>query len=72
MREFADRAVPRDIIDNARRAGAEVEERALSQHRASEEWLQTLKPLGTDEHKPFLETAPWLIAPPCRTLARRL
>ncbi|MCU0989775.1 MAG: hypothetical protein MUE63_09400 [Xanthomonadales bacterium] len=34
----------------------------LYQHRASEEWLQALAPLGTDEHKPFLETAPWLIA----------
>jgi nitroreductase len=44
------------------RAAAEVEERALYEHRASEEWLQALAPLGTDEHKPFLETAPWLIA----------
>ena len=26
------------------------------------EWLDALAPLGTDEHKPFLETAPWLIA----------
>jgi iodotyrosine deiodinase len=44
------------------RAAAEVEERALYQHRASAEWLQALAPLGTNEHKPFLETAPWLIA----------
>jgi nitroreductase len=26
------------------------------------EWLAALAPLGTDEHKPYLETAPWLIA----------
>jgi iodotyrosine deiodinase len=25
-------------------------------------WLDALQPFGTDEHKPFLETAPWLIA----------
>jgi iodotyrosine deiodinase len=29
---------------------------------APEEWLEALAPLGTDEHKPYLETAPWLIA----------
>jgi iodotyrosine deiodinase len=26
-----------------------------------EEWLEALAPLGTDWHKPFLETAPFLI-----------
>ena len=44
------------------RIAAENEEKAFYQHRASEEWLEALQPLGTDEHKPFLETAPWLIA----------
>ncbi len=44
------------------RAAAEEEEKALYQGRASEEWLEALAPLGTDENKPFLETAPWLIA----------
>ncbi|MBM3906748.1 MAG: nitroreductase family protein [Gemmatimonadetes bacterium] len=29
---------------------------------APEEWLSALAPLGTDEHKPYLETAPYLIA----------
>ncbi len=29
---------------------------------AGQEWLEALKPLGTDAAKPFLETAPWLIA----------
>jgi hypothetical protein len=27
----------------------------------SEKWLRRLAPLGTDEHKPFLEIAPYLI-----------
>jgi nitroreductase len=44
------------------RAAAEAEEREFYAHRASEEWLAALEPLGTDEHKPFLETAPYLIA----------
>lgn len=43
------------------RQAAEKEE-ALNYHqRMSEEWLRDLAPLGTDEHKPFLEIAPWLI-----------
>ncbi len=44
------------------REAAEVEEREFYEHRASDEWLAALAPLGTDEHKPFLETAPYLIA----------
>lgn len=44
------------------REAAEVEEREFYEHRASEEWLEALAPLGTDEHKPFLEKAPYLIA----------
>ncbi len=44
------------------REAAEIEEREFYEHRASEEWLAALAPLGTDEHKPFLETAPYLIA----------
>lgn len=44
------------------RAAAEEEERAFYAGRAGEEWLDALDPLGTDEHKPFLEIAPWLIA----------
>ena len=91
VREFADRPVPRDIIETALKAAntapsganlqpwhfvvvsgpetkkkireaAEAEEREFYEHRASEEWLAALEPLGTDEHKPFLETAPYLIA----------
>ena len=44
------------------REAAEVEEKEFYEHRASEEWLRALEPLGTDEHKPFLQAAPWLIA----------
>ena len=44
------------------RLAAEEEERAFYGGRASEEWLDALTPLGTDASKPFLETAPWLIA----------
>lgn len=91
VRDFADRPVSREIIENALRAAgtapsganmqpwhfvvvgdrvlkkqireaAEHEEREFYEHRASEEWLKALEPLGTDENKPFLETAPWLIA----------
>jgi len=91
VREFSDRPVPRDIIEDALRAAgtapsganlqpwhfsvvsgartksrirvaAEVEEKEFYEHRASPEWLQALAPLGTDTNKPFLETAPYLIA----------
>ena len=44
------------------RAAAEIEEREFYEHRASPEWLTALEPLGTDSDKPFLETAPYLIA----------
>lgn len=44
------------------REAAEEEERAFYNERAPDEWLDKLAPLGTDEHKPFLETAPYLIA----------
>ena len=43
------------------REAAEEEERAFYEHRAGDEWLEALAPLGTDANKPFLEDAPWLI-----------
>ena len=43
------------------RKAAEKEEKTFYQRRAPEEWLRALLPLGTDENKPFLETAPCLI-----------
>jgi len=91
VREFSDRPVPREIIENALKAAgtapsganmqpwhfvvvsnpkikqqirvaAEVEEKEFYEHRASKEWLKALEPLGTDEHKEFLDKAPFLIA----------
>ncbi len=91
VRDFSDRPVPRQVIEDCIRAagtapnganlqpwhfvavsdpaikrkireGAEQEERAFYNGKAPREWLDALAPLGTDEHKPFLETAPWLIA----------
>jgi len=44
------------------RAEAEVEERAFyTGGKTPQEWLDALAHLGTDENKPFLEKAPWLI-----------
>lgn len=43
------------------REGAEEEERAFYHERAPREWLDALAPLGTNEHKPFLEVAPCVI-----------
>lgn len=43
------------------REAAEREEYESYHGRMSEKWLKRLAPLGTDEHKPFLEIAPLLI-----------
>jgi nitroreductase len=90
VREFADRPVPREVIEECLRAAgtapnganlqpwhfvvvsdasikreiriaAEKEEQEFYQNKAPQEWLDALAPLGTDEHKPFLECAPFLI-----------
>lgn len=54
------------VADTAKKAAireaAEKEERAFYGKRASKEWLEALAPLGTDPDKPFLTTAPVLIA----------
>lgn len=44
------------------RKAAEKEEHEFYHSKAPQEWLDALAPLGTDEHKGFIETAPWLIA----------
>jgi iodotyrosine deiodinase len=91
VRDFSDREVPREIVENClRTAGtavsganmqpwqfvvvqnadikreiriaAEKEEKAFYEEKAPKEWLEALAPLGTDSSKPFLETAPYLIA----------
>lgn len=55
-------AVSDPAVKERIRNAAEAEEKEFYEHRASPEWLEALAPLGTNEHKPFLETAPWLIA----------
>ena len=54
-------AVGDESIKSEIRAAAEEEEREFYHGRAPQSWLRDLAPLGTDEHKPFLEIAPWLI-----------
>lgn len=90
IRDYIDRPVPREIIENCIlaaglapsganqqpwhfavienpeakkqiRDAAEEEERIFYAGRAGEEWLQALEPIGTDDRKPFLEIAPYLI-----------
>jgi nitroreductase len=90
VREFSDRPVPREIVEDCLlaagtapsganqqpwhfavvsdpvlkrriREGAEAEESAFYGGRAPDDWLEALSHLGTDEHKPFLEIAPYLI-----------
>jgi iodotyrosine deiodinase len=52
----SDSAVKRRIREAAEEAEREFYATAPA------EWLEALAPLGTDEHKPYLETAPYLIA----------
>ena len=44
------------------RYAAEQEEREFYEIRAPKEWLEALSALGTEEHKPLLEVAPFQIA----------
>lgn len=89
VRQFSNRSVPREIIEECLRTAAtspsgankqpwhfvvvgdpgvkrrireaaEVEERRFYA-TAPRDWLDALAPLGTDEHKPYLEAAPYLI-----------
>jgi len=91
VRQFSDRPIPREIIEECLltagtapnganlqpwhfvvvsdpkikheiRVTAEEEEKEFYNRRAPQEWLEALAPLGTDANKPFLETAPYLIA----------
>ena len=55
-------SVVRDMdIKKQIREAAEEEEKKFYSGRAPDEWLEALEPLGTDENKPFLEVAPYLI-----------
>jgi iodotyrosine deiodinase len=55
-------AISDDTLKKQIREAAETEEREFYTHRAPQRWLDDLAPFGTDANKPFLETAPWLIA----------
>lgn len=44
------------------REQAEAHEQRFYEGSAGVQWLDALKPLGTDAQKPYLEHAPWLIA----------
>lgn len=50
------------IIKKKIRKAAEKEERNFYNYKAPKEWLDALKPLGTDSDKEFLEIAPIIIA----------
>jgi len=50
------------VVKQRIRVEAEKEEHDFYTRRAPPEWLAALAPLGTDEHKPYLEQAPYLIA----------
>ncbi len=54
--------VSNSAIRHEIRLAAEEEEREFYERRAPREWLEALQPLGTGPEKPFLETAPYLIA----------
>lgn len=54
-------AISNPALKGRIREEAEVEERAFYAGGAGDEWIKALEPIGTDENKPHLTTAPWLI-----------
>jgi iodotyrosine deiodinase len=54
-------AVSDPVIKQRIREAAEKEEYENYHGRMPPDWLRDLQPFGTDWHKPFLETAPWLV-----------
>lgn len=54
--------VSNSLIKKKIRVAAEEEEKEFYTSRAPQEWLDAVAPFGTDFNKPFLETAPYLIA----------
>ncbi|MGQ0650583.1 MAG: nitroreductase family protein [Gemmatimonadaceae bacterium] len=54
-------AVSDPSIKAAIRRSAEDEEHDFYHGRAPQEWRDALAPLGTDEHKPHLTDAPWVV-----------
>ncbi|KIC35230.1 nitroreductase family protein [Leisingera sp. ANG-M7] len=54
-------AVSNPALKSQIRAEAEEEERRFYAGGAGDEWIKALEPIGTNEDKPHLTTAPWLI-----------
>lgn len=54
-------AVSDPTIKRRIRLAAEEEERKSYEGRMPDEWLEALRPLGTDWRKPFLEVVPWVV-----------
>ena len=54
-------AISDPTLKSRLRAAAEEEERENYHGRMPPEWLEALAPLGTDEHKPHLTDAPWVV-----------
>ena len=58
---------PHHDRDDARHSGRAQEEQAEREEQISyggrmpEDWLEALRPIGTDEHQPYLETVPYLV-----------
>lgn len=55
-------AVSDPVVKRRIREAAEREERLNYEQRMTSEWKEALAPLGTSWRKPYLETAPWLVA----------
>ena len=53
--------IKKNSIKKKIRMAAEIEEKEFYEKKAPKEWLDALKPLGTDKNKSFLEEAPYLI-----------
>lgn len=54
-------AVANPEIKHQIRLAAEEEERKFYDGGAPDEWIKALEPIGTDDQKPHLDIAPWLI-----------
>jgi len=54
-------AISNPALKASIRQAAEEEERQFYERRATEEWLRDLAPLGTDQVKEHITTAPWLV-----------
>jgi len=54
-------AISNSDLKHQIRIAAEAEEKETYENRMGERWKNDLAAMATDMHKPFLETAPWII-----------